>query len=380
MSWIFAPVAASLSWPLFLLSGWLFTAPTGPVYVPHPYNAVAIVSLAPDTGTVGEQVTIAGSGFTADNTIHFGSGVIMHVAAKSAVYNCPMQPAGASGTCGSAQQTITFTVPSGLDPACAFSQPRCMIATRRVTAGRYDVSVQNQNGTSNTLSFTVTATPTPTNPVIYSITPKEGPTGTTVTIDGFGFTSDNTVHFGDGAITHVTSSNGIAIACTRDPNCRPGIHQSITFTVPNQLAPNCALGMMCPMYMRLVTPGSYPVTIENTNGTSNKVNFTVTGSENGNGTISINGIDAPSTLAAGATGTWTVHAITTNGSTLHYSVNWGDTASAAIMAPAPSPVSASATFTHAYQGAGTYTPTFTVTDDLGHTATVSATVTVTPWY
>ncbi len=36
----------------------------------------------------------------------------------------------------------------------------------------------------------------------------------------------------------------------------------------------------------------------------------------------------------------------------------------------------SATFTHAYQEAGTYTPEFTVTDENGNSAKVSATVVV----
>ncbi|HVU75555.1 MAG TPA: IPT/TIG domain-containing protein, partial [Candidatus Paceibacterota bacterium] len=40
-------------------------------------------------------------------------------------------------------------------------------------------------------------------PVIYSITPRSGPVGTQVSITGFGFTKDNIVHFGGGAIAHV---------------------------------------------------------------------------------------------------------------------------------------------------------------------------------
>ena len=227
-------------------------------------------------------------------------------------------------------------------------------------------------------------TPMPVSAVtVYSINPTSGPVGTTVDITGFGFTSDNIIHFGGGDIAHVASSGGIAIACTTDPNCHPGIRQTLEFTVPSSVGPYCAPGMACPMYMQLVTPGTYTVYVENANGTSNKITFTVTGSTGNTQPLSITGLDAPVTLALGQQGTWTVHvSVPDTVGQLHYSATWGDETNAAaqIMAPQPQQVQTSASFTHAYQRSGTYTSTFTVTDDNGHSQTTSSTITVTPLY
>jgi len=219
---------------------------------------------------------------------------------------------------------------------------------------------------------------------IYSITPNSGPVGTSVSITGFGFTNANTVHLGGGAIGNVPISSSIAIACTTSPTCHGGINQTLTITIPSSIGPYCAPGLMCPMYMQLLTPGVYTIYVQNDNGTSNQVSFTVTGTSN-NQAPTITGLDAPATLALGSTGTWTVHAQANAGSTtnLHYSVNWGDQqvfAANGIVAPQATPSQSSATFTHAYSQAGTYTAVFTVSDDNGNSSTVSSTITVTPLY
>jgi hypothetical protein len=91
---------------------------------------------------------------------------------------------------------------------------------------------------------------------------------------------------------------------------------------------------------------------------------------------SISGISAPTVLAVGATGTWTVSASDRENGNLSYSVDWGDQkpeplARAALTADAFVQTS---TFTHAYDTAGTYTVKFTVKDDAGLTAKSSATV------
>lgn len=98
-----------------------------------------------------------------------------------------------------------------------------------------------------------------------------------------------------------------------------------------------------------------------------------------NGQLSIQGVDAPQQLAAGQSGAWSVHVLGWDqhqGGTLHYSVVWGDenygARSADSYYPAAS-VEGSGTFTHTYTQPGTYTPVFTVRDDYGHSARVSAT-------
>jgi peptidoglycan hydrolase-like protein with peptidoglycan-binding domain len=203
-----------------------------------------VSSLSPTSGAIGTTVTVTGSGFTNDNTVMFDSGAILHVSSSN-------------GT------TLTFNVPDSLTPACYYSTPRCLVATRMVTAGNYSVSIQNSNGTSNSLVFTVTGNST-NSPTISSLSPASGPVGATVTITGSRFTSDNTVHFNGGVVPHVVSSNGT----------------TLTFTVPDHLNPACYYNNPPCMTFAAppaVTPGNYSVSVENSFGTSNTLNFTVTG-------------------------------------------------------------------------------------------------------
>jgi hypothetical protein len=314
---------------------------------------------------------------------HIAAWFMMPIFALSAFFGMhggiaggPMIPAGSS-TPGVACTMEAKECPDGswvgrTGPSCAFAA--CPIA-----------STTPAKPAPKPTPAPVPPTPVATNIKIYSITPASGPVGTEVIIDGFGFTSDNTVHFGSGAIVSVPVSSSVAISCTTDPNCKGGIHQRLTFTVPQSVGPYCPPGKMiaCPMYMQLITPGTYKVYVENANGTSAAVSFTVTGTSVNSG-VSINGLDAPTTLPIGTPGTWTVHAVSNStNANLHYAVLWGDEQTAGqsqIMAPAPSDVQTSASFTHSYQRSGTYTVQFTVTDDSGRSASVSSTIVVTPLY
>ncbi|MBI4087869.1 IPT/TIG domain-containing protein [Candidatus Kaiserbacteria bacterium] len=98
-------------------------------------NAVSLSSLAPSSGAVGTQVTIYGTGFSLGNTILFGTGAITNAYSQN-------------GT------TLVFTVPAYLTPYCA-PNVYCAQYAQQVTPGQYNVSVQNQNGTSNSLVFRV---------------------------------------------------------------------------------------------------------------------------------------------------------------------------------------------------------------------------------
>lgn len=225
-----------------------------------------------------------------------------------------------------------------------------------------------------------------TSPVsLYTISPSAGAVGTTVSVTGFGFTNNNTILM-DGSVVarNVPITSSIAVACTTDPSCKGGIRQTLTFTVPSSLSPNCPTGSMCPMYMRLVTPGSYTVTINNENGTSEGKTFVVTDSSTTN-PLSISSLDAHTTLPIGVSGTWTVHVSTnTSAGTLHYSIRWGDEvayqSATAFRAPDTQPLPTTATFTHTYSNTGTYTPTFIVTDDAGRSVSSSTSILVTPIY
>jgi hypothetical protein len=96
--------------------------------------ALKVYAISPAFGPAGSEVTITGFGFMADNAIHFGDRVILHVAVKSAIgiactpsLNCR----------GGIRQTLAFTIPD-------------------VPPGPYGVWVENSNGKSKTATFTVT--------------------------------------------------------------------------------------------------------------------------------------------------------------------------------------------------------------------------------
>ena len=90
----------------------------------------------------------------------------------------------------------------------------------------------------------------------------------------------------------------------------------------------------------------------------------------------ISGLTAPTQLAVGQQGTWSVNAYDPQNGPLSYSVNWGDSGSCPpgyVCSAATPGFVQSATFTHTYANAGTYMPTFTVRNAAGLTAQTSAT-------
>lgn len=327
-------------------------------------SGVSIYSITPSSGPVGTSVSIVGFGFTNDNTIRFGNGSILHVPTTSSIaITCTTDPRCHGGI----NQTITFTVPSYLNPPCYYAG--CMQPSFQVTPGSYDVSVQDGNGTSNSVTFTVT-NGSQTNPALSSLSPNYGPIGTWVTLYGAGFNANDMVLIGGGAVR---------------PSSIAGNGTQLTFVVPNSVGAYCPPGAACPMFLRLLTPGEYQISVEDeSNGnTSNSLSLAITGSSS-NSAPTITGVDAPAALSVGSTGSWTVHASVPSGSTtnLHYSVMWGDQTNSMnpFVAQGTSNTQTSATFTHSYQVSGTYTAVFTVANDAGQSATVSSTVTVNPIY
>jgi len=94
----------------------------------------------------------------------------------------------------------------------------------------------------------------------------------------------------------------------------------------------------------------------------------------------INGIDAPTALLVGQTGTWSIRATDPLNGTLSYSVDWGDssvfTPGMVSSVAAPS-ITQSTSFTHLYVNPGTYTITFTAVNSTGQQARTTTTVVVT---
>jgi IPT/TIG domain len=101
---------------------------------------------------------------------------------------------------------------------------------------------------------------------LFDVYPASGPAGAEVTLTGSGFTADNSIYFGPGAIAHVPITSSIGIACTADPNCRGGIKQMLVFTVPSELPPSCPpQPARCSSLPRETAPGEYHVRVENEN-------------------------------------------------------------------------------------------------------------------
>ena len=94
----------------------------------------------------------------------------------------------------------------------------------------------------------------------------------------------------------------------------------------------------------------------------------------------VSGVSGPQQLTVGQTGTWSVSAYDPSGSSLTYSVNWGDmmppVCSSGYSCATVQAIQQSATFTHSYSQAGNYTAMFTVTNAAGKTAQTSLTVSI----
>ncbi len=176
-------------------------------------------------------------------------------------------------------------------------------------------------------------------PYITKLVPASAEAGETVTITGQGFDEDSTVAVG------TTSAVNVDVASSTQ----------ITFEAPD------------------LTLATYAVTVTDNDGTSNTADLQIVD----NGKVSISGVDAPVKLTVGEAGSWTVHAATNTSGNLMYSVDWGEEdLMMARMLSDDEMTQASASFTHTYSTEGTYYPKFTVTDEEGHTASVSASVVV----
>jgi len=212
-------------------------------------------------------VTLYGTGFAATgNTVNFGPNATITDVASS------------DGT------TLRFTVPSHNNPPNCPYNAACQPPP--IPIGVLQVSVTNSGGTSNSLPFTITSSggysPTPgVAPVISSLSVNWGPVGTSVTITGSGFDSQNYVLM-NGNMTGSSLNAG-------DGN-------TLTFTIPTTLSAKCNLfgtTGACAMFAQLVTPNMYEVSVINQSGTSNALLFTVTSASCTSGTSGCNPNNCP---------------------------------------------------------------------------------------
>lgn len=225
---------------------------------PATANTPVISNLSPSSGPVGTQVTITGSGFTATgNTIQFD------------IYSFINVPATNNGS------SLTFYVPSTLYYNNCQPGNVCPNIARMTTVGDYAVSVSNNNGTSNAMTFTVSSSASSgssfgsstSTPVLSKLNPSSGPVDTMVTITGSGFTpTGNKVKFGNQG-------------SESDPNYSLNSPDGTTvvFPVPSTNYSSCWYAVpACKFPTQLTQPGAYEVSVINANGTSNAVTFTVT--------------------------------------------------------------------------------------------------------
>jgi len=306
---------------------------TPSTYPTTPYtigNAPTVGSLSIYTGVTGTIVNIQGSNFDQyTNAVRFG-GVSVNASSNA-------------GT------QLSFVIPA-------------------VAPGTYQVSVQNARGTSNSMPFTVTAAgpntcgpwgygPTCSQLELTYMNPPSGATNAAVTIYGSGFShTGNTIHFGQGIITNVSSHDG----------------RSVSFTVSSTLAGYGSAQ---------VVVGTYPVYVTNAYGqSSNALSFNVT-STGGSSHVPpvITGITGPTSLSTGAQGTWTLTLNTVSSTYVTTTVRWGDENTYGY-AQNVQPTTLlqnqqTITLTHTYSVPGTYAITFTVVSPSG-TSVSTATVVV----
>jgi hypothetical protein len=96
-------------------------------------------------------------------------------------------------------------------------------------------------------------------PFIYSIEPTSAPAGEQITIIGRGFSMNNKVRFGGKSISDGSITWSAGINCVQENSaCHPGINQAPVVRLP-----------------RDATAGLNDVSIENENGVSNIVTFTL---------------------------------------------------------------------------------------------------------
>lgn len=303
-----------------------------------PNTGVPTISfLNPNSGAVGTLVTVFGSGFsTTGNSAHFGNGLMANLNSpdgRSVSFTVPSQLTGfgtqpvvvgtynvsvtnASGVTSNALLFTVTSTASGIAPSITNVNGPTTLALG--VQGTWTLQVNNPGGSyltvsvnwgdssiygyaasvpqtvytqgQTTLTFTHTyyagGTYTPTLTASNSsgqqnsasasvlvsgmsgvgtitlsyLAPTFGHVGTQVVLSGTGFsTYDNTVRFGVGGTQHLPSINGT----------------TIYYTIPAFVSPCDLISYGCGAPATQVMPGSYPIYITNSNGTSNTLSFQV---------------------------------------------------------------------------------------------------------
>ncbi len=133
------------------------------------------------------------------------------------------------------------------------------------------ISVNVFNNTGGTVTPPVvtpppTTTPPPTiglRPILYSLSPQASKVGDKIVITGGNFYSgENTIYFNNGYVVQTYANNTSS-------------GQVLTFDVPTYYSPSCSPGLFCRYLPAAVLPGTYNVTVSNSNGTSGSLPLTI---------------------------------------------------------------------------------------------------------
>lgn len=359
-----------------------YTSPTGPTYpttIPwngyssnYPYGygnlvSLNLTSLSQNTGVVGTQVTIYGTGFDpVNNTVNFGSVTLTNVPSNGTSISFIIPAYTISGNVNitvtdslGTSNALIFTVNS-YGYGCGSNYFYSPYSSYGGSCGCANTYPYNYYGSSyNNCGTTIPTGGNITAPTAYYLNPVSGGTGTSVTVLGSGFTAtNNAVHFGTGVIGNLISSDG----------------QSVSFIVPTQLVgfgdQNTGLGL-------------YNVSVTNGDGyTTNTLPFTVTSLGTYGSTVSISSISGPTSIAAGTMGTWTVTLNNPSNNQVTVAASWGDSTyypyDNGNVAPQTTNAQGTVTlsFTHFYSVNGTFTLTFTASNGNGTPSTSTMTVVV----
>jgi uncharacterized repeat protein (TIGR01451 family) len=186
-------VSRTITVLLALALALLFMQPAG-------VSAQGTITLTPNSGPQGTQVTITGSGY--------GSGTVINVYFGGAFIGNVQADAGGNIPAGT-----TFTVPN-------------------VAYGTYNVTASSPSASATT-TFQVTP-----NTAAIQLTPNTGPSGTTVTLTGSGFRPNETlnVYFGGAFLGSVMATSSGAIPANTTFTVPTAANGPYTVTVAGSLA------------------------------------------------------------------------------------------------------------------------------------------------
>lgn len=341
----------------------------------YPYNytngyvSLNLTSLSQNTGNVGQQVTIYGTGFdSTSNTVNFGSIALTGIPSNGSSISFIVPPYTTSGTVNitvtdsrGTSNSLVFTV---YNYGCGnnnnyFNSYNSYSGSCGCTTGYNTVYPYTNNGNYGNCGVS-SGSGNVYAPTIIYVSPLSGGTGTSVTIFGTGFTATgNTVHFGNGIITNLISTDG----------------STLSFTIPTQLngfgTQNTGLGL-------------YNLSVTNGDGYSTGVvPFTVTSLGNTtSGNVTITNVTGPSSLAVGVVGTWTVTLSNPTNSNVSVTPYWGDSNvypynGTVVPQTTYSSGVVTLTFTHTYAATGTYNVSFNASNGNGSVTGPVMTVVVT---